>query len=109
MNMPSCRPWNHLGLMGCWEVREDATYPGQVIGHAHVTGCGSEGSVAKRYLATVFNRSNWTLSCEFQKQQQKLHPLDPSIGGNDDMAIMLAYPRVRWVCDQAIGDSAADG
>ena len=64
----------------------------QVVAHAHVTGCGSEGRVAKRYLMFVYNRSNWTLSCEFQRHQHKMHPLqakeDPSLGAGQ-------YDRIR--------------
>ena len=45
----------------------------QVIAHAHVTDCGSEGNVAKRYLATVYGRANWSLSCTYQRHQQQRH------------------------------------
>ena len=73
----------------------------QVIAHAHVTGCGSEGSVAKRYIATVYGQANWSLSCAFQRHHQAHHPreAEPKPAVSAVTAAGL-YQRVRCVCEQ---------
>ena len=72
----------------------------QVIAHAHVTGCGSEGSVAKRYIATVYGQTNWSLSCAFQRHHQAHHPreAEPKPAVTPVTAAGL-YQRVRCVCE----------
>ena len=74
----------------------------QVIAHAHVTGCGSEGSVAKRYIATVYGQANWSLSCAFQRHHQVHHPREaepkPETVGPE--AAIGLYQRVRCACEQ---------
>ena len=71
------RPWNELGINGCWEARGSASSPGQVISHAHITNCGSEGRIAKIYLASVYNRTNWTLAQQYHRHKSEVRSLKP--------------------------------
>ena len=71
----------------------------QVIAHAHVTGCGSEGSVAKRYIATVYGQANWSLFCAYQRHHRTHHPKEAE--PKPAPAAAGLYQRVRCVFEQS--------